>query len=552
MGANIEVKHLDGDGLDYLITQLDERYAHGEPIDLTKYVKKEELADLETDPTVPQHVKDITQNEINKWNDMIDDYDIYDPQNGQMLRYNSITGKWENERYDYRDLNTQPQINGNPLQGGNQTGQSLGLQNKLIEGTGIDINGNTISVDAKLGELDDVNLNCPTDGQGLVYDATNNEWKNGTIQQSGGDMTKAVYDTDNDGIVDKAETLNDGTNSLSATIPELNHVHGVTSDIQTQIDGKANTSHTHTKSDITDFPTIPDELADLADDSTHRVVTDTEKSTWNGKQDALSFDSTPTASSNNPVTSDGIKTALDGKASSGHTHEITDVTDFNVLSPSDGQILKYDGTSNKWVNSTGGGGGSSTLDGLDDTRIVNNRENDILTYRHINGEYKWFNIYIGNLYPLFSNGAGTPTPGVGKVPMIVRKGASPYDWDLNWKNPNEWTLIGTTSGSAAIALPSDFNELFVIVKSNAWNNYTFSIPKLALRHDSAVTDTDVPGGDFFKDGGGYHTGSAAGYHDLLSYLISDQKAKLSSYHHNENSITDTNLTSQCTIYWYYR
>lgn len=32
---------------------------------------------------------------------------------------------------------------------------------------------------------------------------------------------------------------------------------------------------------------IPDELADLFDDSTHRLVTDTEKSTWNGKQGAL-------------------------------------------------------------------------------------------------------------------------------------------------------------------------------------------------------------------------------------------------------------------------
>lgn len=34
---------------------------------------------------------------------------------------------------------------------------------------------------------------------------------------------------------------------------------------------------------------IPDELADLTDDSTHRLVTDTEKSTWNSKQDALGF-----------------------------------------------------------------------------------------------------------------------------------------------------------------------------------------------------------------------------------------------------------------------
>ena len=35
--------------------------------------------------------------------------------------------------------------------------------------------------------------------------------------------------------------------------------------------------------------TIPDELADLTSDSTHRTVTDAEKSTWNGKQDALGY-----------------------------------------------------------------------------------------------------------------------------------------------------------------------------------------------------------------------------------------------------------------------
>lgn len=48
--------------------------------------------------------------------------------------------------------------------------------------------------------------------------------------------------------------------------------------------------------------------ADLVDDtnSTNKFVTSTEKTIWDGKQDALTFDNTPTQSSNNPVTSDGI------------------------------------------------------------------------------------------------------------------------------------------------------------------------------------------------------------------------------------------------------
>lgn len=44
---------------------------------------------------------------------------------------------------------------------------------------------------------------------------------------------------------------------------------------------------------------IPDSLSDLSEDSTHRVVTDTEKSTWNGKQNAI------TISSSEPTSVDG-------------------------------------------------------------------------------------------------------------------------------------------------------------------------------------------------------------------------------------------------------
>ena len=57
-------------------------------------------------------------------------------------------------------------------------------------------------------------------------------------------------------------------------------------------------------------------LSDATEDATHRVVTDTEKATWNAKQNALTFDTTPTAGSTNPVTSGGVKTALDAKANS--------------------------------------------------------------------------------------------------------------------------------------------------------------------------------------------------------------------------------------------
>jgi hypothetical protein len=53
---------------------------------------------------------------------------------------------------------------------------------------------------------------------------------------------------------------------------------------------KQSTKPTYTAQEVGALPSstsIPSALADLSDDTTHRVVTDAEKSTWSGKQDAL-------------------------------------------------------------------------------------------------------------------------------------------------------------------------------------------------------------------------------------------------------------------------
>ena len=55
---------------------------------------------------------------------------------------------------------------------------------------------------------------------------------------------------------------------------------------------------------------VPSTLASYTDDSTHRLVTDTEKSTWNGKQNALTFDNAPTSGSSNPVKSGGVYNSI--------------------------------------------------------------------------------------------------------------------------------------------------------------------------------------------------------------------------------------------------
>lgn len=55
---------------------------------------------------------------------------------------------------------------------------------------------------------------------------------------------------------------------------------------------KASSKPSYTASEVGALPdttTIPSALSDLSDDSTHRVVTDTEKSTWNNKADKISI-----------------------------------------------------------------------------------------------------------------------------------------------------------------------------------------------------------------------------------------------------------------------
>jgi len=65
---------------------------------------------------------------------------------------------------------------------------------------------------------------------------------------------------------------------------------------------KAATKPTYTASEVGALPSstsIPSALSDLSADSTHRTVTDTEKSTWNNKQNAI------TISSSEPTNSQG-------------------------------------------------------------------------------------------------------------------------------------------------------------------------------------------------------------------------------------------------------
>lgn len=97
------------------------------------------------------------------------------------------------------------------------------------------------------------------------------------------------------------------------------------------------------------------------------------------------FDNTPTASHGvgYAVTSDGLKTALDGKANTSDIpDELNDLSDVETITPSQGEALVWDGT--KWVNGTVSTVGN--LDDLSDVDTTGKATGDSL--RYIGGEWK--------------------------------------------------------------------------------------------------------------------------------------------------------------------
>lgn len=71
----------------------------------------------------------------------------------------------------------------------------------------------------------------------------------------------------------------------------------------------------------------------------------------------------------------------------GGSSTLAGLNDVSLASPTDGQLLGYNGTSHKWENVNGGGGGSSTFAGLNDVNVQGVSNGDIARYNSATG--KW-------------------------------------------------------------------------------------------------------------------------------------------------------------------
>ena len=201
---------------------------------------------------ISDKVKHITSDERTLWNTVSDKVDIVE---GKGLSTNDLTGKLKS---NYDTAYTHSQSEHAPID----------AEKNII--VSIKKNGNTITPDNTRA----VNISIPTKTSDLDNDSgyvTENTTYDKATQSSDGLFSKEDKKK-LDGISTNANsTTVDSALSSTSVNPVQNKV------INSALDGKAPISHTHLKSDITDFPTIPTKTSQLTNDSGFKT---TDNNTW--------------------------------------------------------------------------------------------------------------------------------------------------------------------------------------------------------------------------------------------------------------------------------
>lgn len=200
----------------------------------------------------------------------------------------------------------------------------------------------------ELNELHDVNAASPSTNDVLQWNGT--AWVNANVISQ---VTSAIVDSAPsalDTLNELAAALGDDANFASTVTTalgnkqdkvsgvsdtEIGYLDGVTSAIQTQLNGKAASSHTHAISDITNLQNTLDAKQGVVSGVSNTEisyldgVTSAIQTQLDGKQAVVSGVSSTEISYLDGVTS-AIQTQLDGKAATSHTHTISNVTNLQA------------------------------------------------------------------------------------------------------------------------------------------------------------------------------------------------------------------------------
>ena len=208
-----------------------------------------------------------------------------------------------------------------------------------------------------LAALTDVALSSPIIGDVLMYNGT--AWYN-TPLTGGGDMTKSVYDIDNDGVVDKAETVQiivRNSTGVTLTKGQVVYLLGATGNRPNAVLSDATTEATSSK-------TIGLVTADILNNADGYVTIsgtmhDLDLSMYSAG-DRLWLDTTPggmvaTTPPAEPAHAVFIGTVARAHPTQGRIvlaiqngYELTELHGVLVPSPSNNDVLRYNSTSGLW------------------------------------------------------------------------------------------------------------------------------------------------------------------------------------------------------------
>lgn len=228
----------------------------------------------------------------------------------------------------------------------------------------------------ELSELDDVDISGVTDGEILKYDAATEKWINATGGGESGSVITNIYE-DGEGHVESMEI--DGTEyefgtgettiDLSAIetdsngkvklmdINRNNYEFTSVENVDTDSEGKVKSMDIN--SSIAEFVSI--ENISTQGPNGEVDAMDINGAGYNFATGGSVIENIDTQGPNGEVSQMDIDNQTYTFYTGSGIDELVDLDDVNISSPSAGQVLKYDGTSQKWVNGSAGGGGGSSL-----------------------------------------------------------------------------------------------------------------------------------------------------------------------------------------------
>lgn len=137
---------------------------------------------------------------------------------------------------------------------------------------------------------------------------------------------------------------------------------------------------------------------------------------------------------------------------------LSELTDTTITTPSDGQVLKYDSTAQKWINAAESAG-ASTLSGLSDTTITSPSDGQILKYDSTS--QKWTN----NAIPTpWTDVTGTLIAGQTSITLQSAAATTNSTVEVFTPDGTEWNSVTATTGSVTVTFDAQSSDLGVKVR----------------------------------------------------------------------------------------